>query len=195
MDVDQPVITAFPTAPAHVSGTGIEPDPGTTESTSVPVSSATAAITPLPDHNASSNKEKVQYPSSNDAGSGPGSGPSSVPTINQAGGENFNNPDWKAKLEKFIQQKKLKIPDPPKTTAEKIPSGVKEPSTKKTIDSIPAETDAVPSKTYNSILSSKRLKGKVGTIGGTTSGQGSSECGSFFNKGDNRILRSVYRED
>jgi hypothetical protein len=31
----------------------------------------------------------------------------------------------------------------------------------------------------------------VGTIGGITSGQG----GSFFNKGDNRILRSVYRED
>jgi hypothetical protein len=31
------------------------------------------------------------------------------------------------------------------------------------------------------------LKGKVGTIGGITSGQ----CGSFFNKGDNRVLRSL----
>ncbi len=27
------------------------------------------------------------------------------------------------------------------------------------------------------------------------SGQGPTECGSFFNKGDNRVLRSVYRED
>ncbi len=78
---------------------------------------------------------------------------------------------------------------------EKIPTGVKEPGSKKTTDSIPAEADAVPSKTYTSIISSKVLKGKVGTIGGITSGQGLSECGSFFNKGDNRILRSVYRED
>jgi hypothetical protein len=39
------------------------------------------------------------------------------------------------------------------------------------------------------------LKGKAGTIGGIASGQGNSECGSFFNKGDNRVLRTVYKED
>jgi hypothetical protein len=71
---------------------------------------------------------------------------------------------------------------------------VKDPGPKKTINPIPAEADAVPSKTYTSIISSKVLKGKVGTIDGITSGQGLSECGSFFNKGDNRILRSVFRE-
>ena len=60
---------------------------------------------------------------------------------------------------------------------------------------IPAEADAVPSKTYRAIISSKMLKGKAGTIGGIASGQGNSECGSFFNKGDNRVLRTVYKED
>jgi hypothetical protein len=198
MDVDQPAITApltalptAPTEPAHESGSGTDSNPGTTGSNTGPVSTATAATGDI----TSGNKETVQHQSPGDAGSGPGSGPSSGLTVNQERGETYNNPEWKAKLEKLIQQKKFKIPDTPKTSAEKIPSGVKEPSTKKTIDSIPAEADAVPSKTYNSILSSKKLKGKVGTIGGTTSGQGSSECGSFFNKGDNRILRSVYRED
>jgi hypothetical protein len=77
----------------------------------------------------------------------------------------------------------------------KVPTGVKNPGPKKTVSLIPAEADAVPSKTYTKIISGKLLKGKVGTIGGITSGQGLSECGSFFNKGDNRVLRSVYKED
>jgi hypothetical protein len=63
------------------------------------------------------------------------------------------------------------------------------------VNPIPAEADAVPSKTYTKIISGKVLKGKVGTIGGITSGQGLTECGSFFNKGDNRVLRSVYKEE
>jgi len=146
MDVDQPVITALPTAPDHGSGTGTDPDPGTTGSDKGPVSTATAATRDI----TSGNQEKLQYQSSSDAGSGPGAGPGSGPssglTVNQERGETYNNPEWKAKLEKLIQQKKFKIPDPPKTSAEKIPSGVKEPSTKKTTDSIPAEADAVPSK-------------------------------------------------
>ncbi len=59
----------------------------------------------------------------------------------------------------------------------------------------PVEPDAVPSKTYDAILTNKKRKEKAGTIGGIASGQGPTECGSFFNKGDNRVLRSVYRED
>jgi hypothetical protein len=40
------------------------------------------------------------------------------------------------------------------------------------------------------------LKGKPAASGGTGSDQVlNSECGSFFNSGDNRILRTVYQED
>ncbi len=79
----------------------------------------------------------------------------------------------------------------PKT---KVPSGVKN-IFKKISAPIPAEADAVPSKNYRAIIASKLLKGKAGTIGGIASGQGESYCGSFFNKGDNRVLRTVYKED
>jgi hypothetical protein len=60
---------------------------------------------------------------------------------------------------------------------------------------VPVEPDAVPSKIYDAILTNKNKKEKAGTIGGIASGQGPTQCGSFFNKGDNRVLRSVYRED
>jgi hypothetical protein len=76
----------------------------------------------------------------------------------------------------------------------KVPIGVQKIPKEKP-SPIPAEADAVPSKTYRAIISSKMLKGKAGTIGGIASGQGNSECGSFFNKGDNRVLRTVYKED
>jgi hypothetical protein len=108
----------------------------------------------------------------------------------------FNRVDPNSKLGKAILQNKFKIPIMPKDSAlAKVPTGVKEPGPKKIVSPIPAEADAVPSKTYTKIISGKMLKGKVGTIGGITSGQGLSECGSFFNKGDNRVLRSVYKED
>jgi hypothetical protein len=90
------------------------------------------------------------------------------------------------------------IPTAPKTDPKtKVPSGVKktQKNQKKNPAPIPAEADAVPSKTYRAIVASKELKGKAGTIGGIASGQGSSYCGSFFNKGDNRVLRTVYKED
>jgi hypothetical protein len=48
---------------------------------------------------------------------------------------------------------------------------------------------------FRAIITSKMLKGKAGIIGGIAYGQGNSECGSFFNKGDNRVLRTVYKED
>jgi hypothetical protein len=74
----------------------------------------------------------------------------------------------------------------------KVPTGVQAPKPK---DSLPpkkfepVEPDAVPSKTYEAIQE------KVGTIGGIASGQAATECGSFFNKGDNRVLCSDYKED
>jgi hypothetical protein len=60
---------------------------------------------------------------------------------------------------------------------------------------IAGEADVVPSKKYRAIISGKQLKGKVGTIGGITSGQGQSDYENFYNKGDQLILRSVYKED
>jgi hypothetical protein len=41
----------------------------------------------------------------------------------------------------------------------------------------------------------KKKNEKASTIGGIASGQDPIECGSFFNPGDNRTLRSVYKED
>jgi hypothetical protein len=80
----------------------------------------------------------------------------------------------------------------------KVPSGVKPPNPKNSLPpkkTAPVEPDAVPSKTYEAILANKKKQEKAGTIGGIASGQGPTEVGSFFNKGDNRVLRSVYRED
>jgi hypothetical protein len=112
---------------------------------------------------------------------------------------NFNRFDPNSKLGKALLQNNFKIPFMPKDNAPgKVPTGVKNPGpkkTEKTVNPIPAEADAVPSKSYTKIISGKLLKGKVGTIGGITSSQGLTECGSFFNKGDNRVLRSVYKEE
>jgi hypothetical protein len=63
------------------------------------------------------------------------------------------------------------------------------------IKPIPAEADLIPPKTYKAIVANIKLKEKVGTIGGITSGQDPIECGSFYNNSDNRVARSVYKED
>jgi hypothetical protein len=63
------------------------------------------------------------------------------------------------------------------------------------IKPIPAEADIIPPKTYKAIVANKKNKEKVGTIGGITSGQDPIECGSFYNSSDNRVARSVYKED
>ena len=131
------------------------------------------------------------------SGSGSGSTMGGQGQASDSSEKNFYSQfDPNSELGKAILKKKFKIPNMPKNSAiEKVPSGVKNPVPTKTVNPIPAEADAVPSKTYTKIITSKLLKGKVGTIGGITSGQGNSECGSFFNKGDNRVLRSVYKED
>ncbi len=66
-----------------------------------------------------------------------------------------------------------------------------------TIVSTPCQflSDLIPPKTYKAIVANKKTKEKVGTIGGITSGQDPIECGSFYNSSDNRVARSVYKED
>jgi hypothetical protein len=76
----------------------------------------------------------------------------------------------------------------------KVPTGVKKPEIPPKNTDV-SEADAVPSKTYSAIISNKKKNEKASTIGGIASGQDPTECGSFFNPGDNRILRSVYKED
>jgi hypothetical protein len=78
----------------------------------------------------------------------------------------------------------------------KVPTGVKKPiQAKNTEGTASSEPNAIPSKTYTAIIKNKKNSEKAGTIGGIASGQGPTECGSFFNPGDNRVLRSVYKED
>jgi hypothetical protein len=124
------------------------------------------------------------------SGSGTGTGPGSAldsPSTISGGGNDSGN-----KMNNF---KMPNIPTAQKTDPKtKVPSGVKNIQ-KKIPAPIPAEAHVVPSKIYRAIIASKQLKGKVGTIGGIASGQGESYCGSFFNEGDNRVLRTVYKED
>ncbi len=75
----------------------------------------------------------------------------------------LNHDDPNSKLGKAILQNKFKIPNMPKDSAlEKVPTGVKEPGPKKIVNPIPAEADAVPSKTYTKIISGKMLEGESG---------------------------------
>jgi hypothetical protein len=189
MEVDQPpaVNPTVTTPPAGSPAVLSEASTGT-ESGKIQDPALTAAGSASP---------YASAPAPIQSGSGSGSITVGQGQVTDPSEKNFYSQfDQNSELGKAILQNKFKIPNMPKNCAiEKVPSGVKNPVSTKTVNPIPAEADAVPSKTYTKIIASKLLKGKVGTIGGITSGQGNSECGSFFNKGDNRVLRSVYKED
>jgi hypothetical protein len=76
----------------------------------------------------------------------------------------------------------------------KVPSIVQPPKPvkKKTQE---VEVDAVPTQTYKSILAAKINKITPPTIPGTGAASANTDCGSFYNTGDNRIRRSVYKEN
>ncbi len=48
------------------------------------------------------------------------------------------------------------------------------------IKPVPAEADLIPPKTYKAIVANKKLKEKVGTIGGITSARTQSNAGAFI---------------
>jgi hypothetical protein len=196
MEVDHPAATAHaatpvPTTTIFEASTGSEagavPDPTLAAAAAGTAGTACTADLSAPD----------TTPTGTQSGSLSGYSTEVLVQKNDPGeNSNFNRVDPNSKLGKALLQNNFKIPLMPKDNAPgKVPTGVKNPGPKKTVNPIPAEADDVPSKTYTKIISGKLLKGKVGTIGGITSGQGLSECGSFFNKGDNRVLRSVYKED
>ncbi len=134
------------------SESGMVPDPA-------PTAAVTAAFS-------------VTTPTVSQSGSGSGSRTEAQEQEKDPGvNSSLNRVDPNSKLGKAILQNKFKIPNMPKNSAlEKVPTGVKEPGPKKTVNPIPAEADAVPSKTYTKIISGKMLKGKVGTIGGLRGG-------------------------
>jgi hypothetical protein len=58
----------------------------------------------------------------------------------------------------------------------------------------PPESDAVASDTYKAIMAGRSVKNTPPTLRGTGRAKANTDCGSFFNKGDNRVSRSVYKE-
>jgi len=174
MEVDQPdapILTSTTVSPAAGSEPRKLPDPAPTAG-----SATTGSATIVPDAS----------PAVFQSGSGSGSGTGTDEQVKEpvpGASNSLYNVDPNSKLGKAILQSKFKIPDIPKSSSsEKVPTGVKDPGPKKIVNPIPAEADAVPSKTYTKIISSKLLKGKVGTIGGITSGQGVSESVVFLTR-------------
>ncbi len=74
--------------------------------------------------------------------------------------------------------------DPKPGSSKKIPAMV-EPPPKRIPTKIPAEADATPSSTYESIVSAKKHKLCPPVIPGTIPHNVIYSCGSFYNKGDN----------
>jgi len=59
----------------------------------------------------------------------------------------------------------------------------------------PAEVDAAASETYKAIMAGRSVKNTPPILRGTGRAKANTDCGSFFNKGDNRVSRSVYKEN
>jgi hypothetical protein len=58
-----------------------------------------------------------------------------------------------------------------------------------------AEMDAVPSDTYKAIMAGRSVKNSPSTLRGTGRPSANTDCGSFYNTGDIRVSRSVYKEN
>jgi hypothetical protein len=84
--------------------------------------------------------------------------------------------------------------DPKPGVSKKVPAMIKPPP-KRLPPKIPAEADAIPSATYLSIVSAKKNKLCPPAIPGTGTHNVNYNCGSFYNKGDNRVARTVYKEN
>jgi hypothetical protein len=76
-----------------------------------------------------------------------------------------------------------------------VPQPVANPANPKAKKKQETEPDAVPSATYKSILAAKLNKITPPPIPGTGKATANLDCGSFYNTGDNRIRRAVYKEN
>jgi hypothetical protein len=59
----------------------------------------------------------------------------------------------------------------------------------------PIEVDATASSTYKAIMAGRSVKNTPSTLRGTGRANANTDCGTFYNKGDNRVSRSVYKEN
>jgi hypothetical protein len=75
----------------------------------------------------------------------------------------------------------------------KVPAMVKPPIMPP--PSLPAEKDSVPSDTYKAIMAGRSVNNTPYTLRGTGRACANTDCGSFYNKGDNHVSRSVYKEN
>jgi hypothetical protein len=57
------------------------------------------------------------------------------------------------------------------------------------------EPPATPSATYKAIMGGRSAKNFNSILSGTGTVKSKNNCGSFFNPGDNHVLRSVYKEN
>ena len=74
--------------------------------------------------------------------------------------------------------------------SKRVPSMVKPPGMPP-----PVEADAIPSNTYKAIMAGRSVKNTPSALRGTGRPSTNTDCGSFYNKGDNRVSRSVYKEN
>ncbi len=105
----------------------------------------------------------------------------------------------KSAAQKPTEKKTTKKPAE-KTAKEKVKSTKtrkeSDPDGSRSAAPIP-ETDAKPSDVYQSIKAQNKMK-RLPTVldgSGTNPRPVFTECGSFYNAGDNRIVRSVLKED
>ncbi len=75
----------------------------------------------------------------------------------------------------------------------KVPSMCPPPA--KPAEKVKEEADAVPSSTYKAILEAKKNKLTPPAMPGIGPATAKLDCGSFYNSGDNRIRRTVYKEN
>jgi hypothetical protein len=78
----------------------------------------------------------------------------------------------------------------------KVPSMVPKPTTDSGMKKKVEEPDVIPTDSYRKIRDSLKKVNILPTIGGTGSGSVAEESvGSFYNPGDNRIARTIIKED
>jgi len=101
---------------------------------------------------------------------------------NSAGRGDANTAD----PEKTAQSKSIPL------RLQKVPAMFKEPLPPQPKQAV--EPPATPSATYKAIMGGRSAKNTNSVLAGTGTAKSKTNCGSFFNPGDNRVLRSVYKE-
>ena len=76
---------------------------------------------------------------------------------------------------------------------QKVPAMFKEPLPPQPKPEV--EPPATPSATYKAIMGGRSAKNSNSVLTGTGIAKSKTNFGSFFNPGDNRVLRSVYKEN